>query len=112
MAHLVPSEPSNQSATDRLIDLMTDLIRDSLGFDLRTDEDLSGLLLGAFEAATKLGTYFMCHPVEYRFDWVVGDPPSENQVVMFPNIFEDTDDVGLERFRPRIIHEGEVARLH
>lgn len=111
MAQLVPSEPSNQNATDRLIELLTDLIRDSLGFDPRTDEDLSGLLLGAFKAATRLGTYLMCHPVEYRFDWVVGDPPSENQVVEFPNIFEDTDEVGLPRFRPRWIHDGEVARL-
>lgn len=111
MEYLVPSELSNQKGKDRLTDLLTDLIGDSLGFHPNNDESFHSLLHDVFEAAIKLGTILLRHPVEYRFDWVVGDTQSEKQVVVFPKLVAVTDHLGLPRFRPKVIFKGEVQKL-
>lgn len=104
---------SNQKATDRLTALLTDLFDDSLGFNVKDDEDFRSMLLDVLEAAIELGTDLLCHPVQLRFDWdwVTGDTESEKPIVEFPRIVTATDDEGFPDLRPLLMRAGEVARL-
>lgn len=108
MAYLIPKELSNQKGKDRLAELLTDLIGDLLGSLLTNDEEYHRMLNQVLERAIKLGTILLRHRVEYRFDWVVGDTQNEKQIVIFPKVVAVTDHLGLPRFRPRVLFEGDV----
>ena len=110
MAFLLPSETSNQKATDHLTDRLTNLIEDSLGFHVNDDKDYHKMLRSIFEAAINLGTCILRHPAEFRFDWAIGDPQSEKQVIVFPRVVRATDGLGLEELRPVVIGDGIVEK--
>ena len=100
----------HQKATDRLTDLLADLIEHSLGFDANDEEDFHPMLLEVLKAAIELGRYLLRHPVGYRFDWVTGDPQSEKQVIVFPKVARATDDQGSPKLRPIVIDSGIVHK--